>query len=417
MDILAGLKEHEGLAVALLGLVAAVIYLIIAIIRRKSVVVHKIEVDNKPRRTPASSRVPPQSAMPGVGVVVAAVLGGVIVAGVVLVVLSRRDKPISPATPGSESSPPAQPTPKLDPTSAQPAPELDPTPVNIAPLPHPRPDPLTKLKPGEEVDFPLAGELKMTFCWIPPGTAQLGSPKAEQDAVAEQIGRRDQWLVAESEAKRGVYTSKGFWLAKYPVTQAEWYAITGESPSHFQVGGGGADTVKGLDTDRFPVENVSRDMICGKGGFMEKMNAVGRTEQVFGTPGRFALPHEDAWEYACRGGLGNKQPFYWGKPLNGTQANINGNYPFGTAVKGSYPERPTAVGTHATQFPHPWGLCDIHGNVWEWCENLYEHTSMYVRRGGSWSSPARDSRAAYRNWNHPNYRYNDVGLRVCFAPN
>ena len=99
--------------------------------------------------------------------------------------------------------------------------------------------------------------LKMTFCWIPPGQCKLGSPPAEQRAVAEQAPDSDEWLAAEAESARGTYTSTGFWLGKFPVTQAEWYALTGETPAGFRRGGPGTDRVQSLDTMRFPVEGVS----------------------------------------------------------------------------------------------------------------------------------------------------------------
>jgi len=269
-------------------------------------------------------------------------------------------------------------------------------------------------KPGEEVQFPIPGGLKMAFCWIPPGTAMLGSPKAERDA-AIKAGAKPEWVAEEGEEKRGQYTAKGFWLGKYPVTQAEWQALTGSNPSHFSKGAGGADKVRGLDTTRFPVESVSWDMICGSGGFLEMLNAVGGLEQVFGNVGKFGLPHEDAWEYACRSGLGNKRPFYWGNELNGTQANMNGNYPFGTSRKGPFLERPTPVGTYAAKFPHPWGLCDMQGNMWELCENLYEQTTSRVLRGGSWYNVGHVCRAACRFWVVPDYLDVDFGFRL-FLP-
>jgi formylglycine-generating enzyme required for sulfatase activity len=262
--------------------------------------------------------------------------------------------------------------------------------------------------PGEEVQFPLPGDLKMTFCWIPPGTAQLGSPKSELNRRAD-----------EDESQRGVFMSKGFWLGKYPVTQAEWHALTGKNPSYFQAGGGGKDDVKGLDTSRFPVEQVSWDMICGEDGFLEKMNALSNVlKVVFGAKGEFALPHEDEWEYACRGGKGNAQPFYWGTELNGTQANMYGNYPYGTEKKGPYLGRPCAVEFDSGgKYPkHPWGLFHTHGNVWEWCENLYDQTngSTRVVRGGSWADCGRDCRAARRSWDAPGILSGFTGCRLVF---
>ena len=279
----------------------------------------------------------------------------------------------------------------------------EPPPVHVAP---------PARKGGDELLFPLPYGLKMAFCWVPPGTCQLGSPLAEQNAVIEAVGSRPDWLAAESQAKRGTFTTTGFWLAKYPVTQAEWHALTGESPSHFQPGGGGAADVKGLDTTRFPVENVSWDM-CQQ-DFLPKLNALGATAAVFGKGvGAFRLPHEDEWEYAARGGHADGRPFYWGKELNGHHANHDGNYPFGTAAKGPYLKRPTPVGTYAAKAPHPWGLCDLLGNVWEWCDNWYDSEQKYrVLRGGSWISYGHGCRAAYRARNTPDARSSYFGLRV-----
>jgi formylglycine-generating enzyme required for sulfatase activity len=248
------------------------------------------------------------------------------------------------------------------------------------------------------VEFPLPGGLAMTFCWIPPGYATLGSPTAEKERFADE--------------KQHLFTTKGFWLGKYPVTQGEWSALMGINPSHFQAGGGGADKVKGLDTSRFPVESVSWND-CQE--LLRKLNAVGGVENVFGKPGKFGLPHENAWEYACRGGKGNDMPFYWGYEINGTQANMDGDKPYGTTVKGPHLGRPTPVGSYATKFPHPGGLCDMHGNVWEWCENFYEQTTSRVARGGCWLFSGEHCRAACRVRNEPDYRAEGVGLRVLLS--
>ncbi len=298
--------------------------------------------------------------------------------------------------------PPAKPPPPPPPLGSQVP--IRPASVAAPPPPSGKRGP----QPGEERRVAIAGGLEMVFCWVPPGTAQLGSPKAEQEAVAMQLGNREEWLAAESEAKRGVYTSKGFWLGKYPVTQAEWHAVTGESPSYFRAGAGGAAQVKGLDTTRFPVETVSWDM-CRD--FLKRLNAGATGGVVFG------LPHEDQWEYACRGGRGNDQPFYWGAELNGTQANIDGNNPFGTAVKGDSLQRPCPVEfANRGNYPaHPWGLVHTIGNVWEWCENAYDLANSRVLRGGAWILGGMNCRAAYRGWYAPDIRYLYFGCRVVLA--
>ncbi len=131
--------------------------------------------------------------------------------------------------------------------------------------------------------------------------------------------------------------------------------------------------------------------------------------------GTFALPHEDAWEYACRGGLGNTRPFYFGDKLNGTEANCDGNVLYGTPTKGDYLGRTCAVDfTNDGKYtPHPWRLMHMHGNVFQWCENLYDQANCRVLRGGSWRYYARHCRAANRSRNAPDNRFNNYGVRVC----
>jgi len=265
----------------------------------------------------------------------------------------------------------------------------------------------------------------MTFCWVPKGECQLGSPKAERDAVL--LARREtmeaEWLQLEAEEKRPKIKTDGFWTGKYEVTQAEWKAVMGDNPSHFD--GTKDNNAKGLNTARFPVENVSWDRICGKEnylgvGFLDKVNAHGGVRKAFGNGGKFALPHEDEWEYACRGGRGNVRPFYWGDKLNGTQANIDGTYPFGTTDKGTSLWRTCAVDatddTKGNKYEvHPWGLMHMHGNVLEWCESTYPFPPDPVVRGGYWGNGAYGSRAAYRF--RALHGSNEIGFRVCLRLN
>ncbi|HEY1189075.1 MAG TPA: bifunctional serine/threonine-protein kinase/formylglycine-generating enzyme family protein [Gemmata sp.] len=281
-------------------------------------------------------------------------------------------------------------------------------PPTVLPSPPPAPTPTLTVQReragGEEVEFPLPGALKMAFCWIPKGECQLGSPKTEKDRDSD-----------ENEETRAQFRTAGFWLGKYTVTQAEWQTLMGTNPSYFCTAGEGAAKVRGLDTSRFPVENVSWDMICQPGGFLEKLNAVGGVERVFGARAAFALPHEDMWEYACRGGLSNARPFYWGSALNGTEANIDGNYPYGTSTKGKYLGRPCPVDfTGEGKYPkHPWGLRHMHGNVWEWCENEYDKTNIHTLRGGSWGSLGLSCRSALRDRSESaNLNWN-IGFRLC----
>jgi formylglycine-generating enzyme required for sulfatase activity len=285
-----------------------------------------------------------------------------------------------------------------------------------------RAEPNKEPMPGEVRKFEIARDFEMEFCWIPGGEAQLGSPKAEQDALAKSLRDRkvpenqiERYLASENETARGKFKAeKGFWLGKYVVTQAEWKAVMGNNPSQFD--GIKNNKAKGLSTNRFPVEQVSWDD-CQK--FLERVNERDGAAKVYGKKGKFVLPHEDEWEYACRGGKGNKQAFYFGNELNGTQANCDGNSPFGTATKGGSIQRTTEVGSYAKEQPHPWGLCDMHGNVYQWCDNKYEEPNgrneSRVTRGGSWRNVASSCRSANRGRFPPaGSSQISIGLRVCF---
>ena len=145
------------------------------------------------------------------------------------------------------------------------------------------------------------------------------------------------------------------------------------------------------------------------------------------TQGRkFRLPTEAEWEYACR--ATTTTPYYFGSKLNGKEANCDGNYPYGTTDKGPYKERTTKVGDYGE---NPWGLCDMHGNVYQWCEDYYGpynddlkpidplrsvkySEERRVLRSGSWSSVARNCRAASRGSFPPDSRDDIVGFRVAF---
>ncbi len=244
---------------------------------------------------------------------------------------------------------------------------------------------------GEERIFNITKNTSMKFCWIPAGEAQLGSPEEERDYVVRGAlleGCRSNWFALEAEAVRGIHKTNGFWLGKYPVTQEQWTKITGKNPSYF----------KG---ENLPVEWVSWDD-CQD--FIKKCSVSGLKLQ---------LPHEDQWEYACQGGKGNKQPFYWGDALNGDKANCCGNYPYGTEKKGIYLAKTTDVGSYEKVAPHPWNLCDMSGNVHEWCENSDTKEGLLrIFRGGSWYSYPGSCRSSCRSWNRPTLRYFDLSFRL-----
>jgi formylglycine-generating enzyme required for sulfatase activity len=273
-------------------------------------------------------------------------------------------------------------------------------------------------KPGDEVTVEIADGVKMVFCWIPPGEVKLGSQKEERAEVLKLIDKNDQTelkkrLESEAETVRGTFKNRGFWLGKFPVTQREYESLIGINPSHFNPEEAIIQKDGIRDTSHFPVDSVSW-FDCQR--FIKKLNSRDGALNAFGKRGKFVLPHEDQWEYACRGDLGNKRAFYWGDELNGNLANCAGTFPYGTEKKGPYLVRTSKVGAYASTAPHPWGLCDMSGNIYQWCENWYDAEHQHrVQRGGSWLNSSHYCRSAYRYYYLPEYRYHHFGFRICFV--
>jgi formylglycine-generating enzyme required for sulfatase activity len=120
----------------------------------------------------------------------------------------------------------------------------------------------------------------------------------------------------------------------------------------------------------------------------------------------YRLPSEAEWEHACR--AGTKTEFWWGNEISTAQANYNGNYILGVGKKGEYRRRTITIDNFDA---NAWGLYQVHGNVWEWCEDAYKE-SFRVVRGGSWFSFPGDLRSSDRGWNELGHRNNLLGFRV-----
>jgi formylglycine-generating enzyme required for sulfatase activity len=265
------------------------------------------------------------------------------------------------------------------------------------------------------VEVEIAKGVTMEFCWIPRGEAQLGSPTLERQKIGqwERSSILPVQLSSEPEDVRGKFSTDGFWLGKYVVTQEQWQALMGKNPSRFVPTEDAIKKAGITDTRRFPVERVSWDQFAG---FLKKLNEEAKVPEAMGK-GKFSLPHENEWEYACRGDRDNARPFYFGNALDGTLANCQGNHPFGTSKNGPDLERTCEVGRYEKAAPHPWGLCDMHGNVAQWCANAFsDENNSPALRGGSWSDPAVSCRSAYRDWHASHCEVSHIGFRACFRP-
>jgi formylglycine-generating enzyme required for sulfatase activity len=213
------------------------------------------------------------------------------------------------------------------------------------------------------------------FCEIPAGTFLMGS--------------------AKEPPVHPVTISRGFFLGAYPVTQAQWEAVMGQNPSQFP----GADR---------PVEQVSWDDCQG---FIARLNAAGK--------GTFRLPTEAEWEYACRAGSTGTFCF-------GDDERQLDDYAW---TRGNSGEETRPVGQKR---PNSWGLHDMHGNVWEWCQDWWDDYTpgpvtdpqgapsgfmgARVFRGGCWRGGADFAACAHRGGRGAAYKAGILGLRLAFSP-
>ena len=252
----------------------------------------------------------------------------------------------------------------------------------------------------EELQNEIVNSIGMRLYLVKPGAFLMGSPKGE-------AGRRD------DELGHSVEITRPFYLGAFPVTQAEYVQATGENPSWFSKEGGGKSVVAGLDTSRFPVEQVNWHEAVA---FCEALNRLDANKPA---GWKYALPTEAQWEYACRAETETAYFF-------GDDPTILGNY---TWYHDNSEGRTHAVGTRK---PNAWGLCDMNGNVWQWCADWYakdyyasspnkdpqclinDSAQARVGRGGSWRDDAGCYRAACRGRDAPGSHFNYIGLRVCF---
>jgi len=199
-----------------------------------------------------------------------------------------------------------------------------------------------------------------------------------------------------------------FELAAFAVTQEQWQAVMGDNRDKALV-----EIAPGADVRHFPVVCVSWKDVQK---FVQKLNAREK-----GKGWDYRLPSEVEWEYACRGAAQTKEDcsfdFYFEKPsndLSSKEANFAGFAPVGNAAKGPYLGRPTKVGSYA---PNKLGLYDMHGNVWQWCSELYYGKGTErVIRGGSWGSYGIFCRAAERNSFWEDMCNSNTGFRLARVP-
>ena len=198
-----------------------------------------------------------------------------------------------------------------------------------------------------------------------------------------------------------------FYLGIFPVTQKEFLTVMGSNPSFFE-------------GENLPVENINwveAIEFCNKLSTREGLTPAYTINGDFVTwdpnADGYRLPTDIEWEFACRAGTAT--PFHTGNNITSNQANFDGRFPYAGNVRMEFRRRTTPVGTFAA---NQWGLFDMHGNVWEWCwENVNEtsvqlSTAVCVIRGGAWSSSGRSLHSSFRSGFQANVKHNYVGFRV-----
>ncbi|MDB9435928.1 formylglycine-generating enzyme family protein [Dolichospermum lemmermannii CS-548] len=244
----------------------------------------------------------------------------------------------------------------------------------------------------------LANDTQLEMMLIPGDTFIMGSPPEELEHQ-------------EDESPQHSVTVQPFFMGKYQVTQAQWRFVAQlpqvnreleQDPSNF----------KG---DNRPVEKVS---------WYDAVEFCDRLSQYTGRT--YSLPSEAEWEYACR--AGTKTPFHFGETITTDLANYDGNYTYGQGSKGVYREETTEVGSF--EVANNFGLYDMHGNVWEWCQDDWhsnyegaptnesawldneESSDFKLLRGGSWSNIPDHCRSACRDSYNLAYLNITLGFRV-----
>jgi len=254
------------------------------------------------------------------------------------------------------------------------------------------------------------------FVHIKTGTFKMGSPDNE-------LKRND------DEDPQNHVTVSSFYMCKYQVTQKEFKDVMGINPSNFKGDNLPVEMINWYDAVEYCNRLSLKEELVPAYSLLENTNPDNwefkgsKWDSIIIVPDSngYRLPTEAQWEYACR--AGTTTPFNTGNNITSDQANYDGTTPYGNNPSGLNRKETTPVGS----FPaNPWGLYDMHGNVWEWCwdwkENytkglLIDPTGAPIgkyraERGGSWCSGAHNLRSACRSYDFPSIKGHNDGFRL-----
>ena len=249
----------------------------------------------------------------------------------------------------------------------------------------------------------ITGDVLLEMVSIPGGTFLMGSPENEPNRSSQESPHHE-------------VTVEPFFMGRYPITQIQWQFVAELMP---RVNRELRPSPSRFSGSTRPVERVSWDEAVE---FCARLSAHTRRT--------YRLPSEAEWEYACR--AGTTTPFHFGETITPELANYDGTKTYNDGSKGEYRKSTTSV--EHFEIANPFGLCDMHGNVFEWCQDYWHSNyegaptdgsawlsankdASRVRRGGSWNDIPVNCRSAYRSFNNPRDPYNLIGFRiVCSSP-
>lgn len=257
-------------------------------------------------------------------------------------------------------------------------------------------NPVPTLGSSKAYKLDLGNQVFIEMISIPGGKVKLGTSDSERSPDEEPLD----------------VTVKQFYMSRYPITQAQWRKVAKlptvnrelkDNPSTF-----GSSSITNVN---LPVETISWE---------EAKEFCDRISEKFA--GEYRLPEEKEWEYACR--AGTTTPFHFGETITPEVANYDCNYFYRSgqdAEPNKYQGKTILV--NDIEAANQFGLEGMHGNVWEWCEDIYSEThekalnntnseGKRVIRGGAWNSFPQDCRSAKRNSRPQTVRINTIGFRI-----
>jgi len=270
--------------------------------------------------------------------------------------------------------------------------------------------PPSRLPVSGKVGDEWVNDIGMVFCWCPSGKFTMGSPVDDPRRY-------------EDEGPVDVTISQGFWMGKFELTLHEYAVVSGRKPFRSSTKHKNAP-VNALEPDKLRAE------------FLKPLNEAGHKSGALPQGWEYALPTEAQWEYAAR--AGTQTPWYFGADVNDLPRHGNfadrtlydspsGKYGYAHPNLDDGVQEMARVGRY---LPNPWGLHDVYGNLWEWCDAKYApqlsgkvdptgdqnpKTREHIARGGCWLSPADYCRSAMRGRfepGHKNVSHNIVGVRI-----